>query len=127
MESISSYSGGGISVIAVSLLGNDTTTARDIAEKYDISFPILIDPTAEVYEKYGGAKLPPGTCPVNPQFFVVNHGRVTYATHFPSAPIDEIRAAVDKATALPKPGDSTGSGYKYQKNQPDDPQDSTDH
>ena len=62
IESIdSAYSAWGVSVLAVSLLGDDTTTVRTIARKYDIPFPLLIDPKASIYEKYGGLMIPPGT------------------------------------------------------------------
>jgi len=121
----SRYSDRGLSVIAVSLLGDDTTTVRQIAKKFTVPFQFLIDPKASIYEKYGGTKIQPGTCPVNPQFFVVNQGIVTYATHFPGAPEAEIRTEVEKAIALPGPKDSNGAESEFPADQSEHPEDSS--
>ncbi len=97
------YAAKGVSVLAVSLLGGDTTTVSSIARKQRVTFPMLIDPEGRVYEQYGGVKVPPGTCPANPQFFIIDNGLIAYAAHFPGAPIDEIRKEVDSLIGARKP------------------------
>ncbi len=117
------YADRGVSVIAISLLGDDTTTVRKIAKEYTVPFTFLIDPKASVYENYGGTEIPPGTCPVNPQFFVVNQGIITYATHFPGASRNEIRAEVEKAIALAGLKDTTGSASEHPADKSEHPRD----
>lgn len=88
------YRGKHVSVMVVSLLGDDTVAVSEVVHRLGATFPFLIDPAGTLYEQYGGVTVPPGTCPSNPQFFILNKGIVTYATHFPGAPIDEIQRRI---------------------------------
>ncbi|MEW5702170.1 MAG: peroxiredoxin family protein [Candidatus Zixiibacteriota bacterium] len=99
-----------VSIMAVSLLGGDTATVSRIAGQHRVTFPMLIDPRGKVYEQYGGVKVHPGTCPANPQFFIVDKGLIAYATHFPGAPIDEIRNKVDSLIRARIPDSPRDSG-----------------
>ena len=100
------YSRKGVIVLAVSLLGSDTATVGDVIRNQKTTFPFLIDPEGEVYEQYGGVKLPPGTCPANPQLFILDSGKVAFAKHFPGALTDELRGVLDRINDSGKPAPS---------------------
>ncbi|MBI2842278.1 MAG: TlpA family protein disulfide reductase [Armatimonadetes bacterium] len=90
------YAKKGVTFLAVSLLGDDKETVLSVVRKHKVTFPFLIDPKVEVYPRYGGVKVPPGTCPTNPQLFILDKGKVAYATHFPGAPEAELWKTIDK-------------------------------
>lgn len=100
------YSGKGVTVLAISLLGSDTATVSDVVRNQKTTFPFLIDPEGEVYEQYGGVKLPPGACPANPQLFILDSGKVAFAKHFPGASKDELCAVLDRINDSGKPAPS---------------------
>jgi peroxiredoxin len=97
------YGGKDVTFLAVSLLGGDTNTVRTVVRKYGATFPFLIDTTGDAYRLFGGAKVPPGVCQLSPQFFILNEGKVAYATHFPGTPESDIRERLDE---LIKAGES---------------------
>jgi peroxiredoxin len=85
-----------VTFLAISLLGEDTQTVREVVGKYSLPFSFLSDSQGETYRKFGGMQISPGTCPTNPQFFIINKGKVAYATHFPGTPALGIWTSLDK-------------------------------
>jgi len=102
-KALQDYGGKDVTFLAVSLLGGDTNAVRTVVRKYGASFPFLIDTTGDAYRLFGGAKVPPGVCPLSPQFFILNEGTVAYATHFPGTPDSDIRKRLDELIKVDEP------------------------
>lgn len=49
-----------VELVAVSLLGSDTKTVRDVVNRFDISFRILLDPDGDVTASYTGRYMSDG-------------------------------------------------------------------
>jgi len=82
-------------VLAVSQLGNDRKTVEDVISKNNLSVRFLYDPSGEATALYTGG-YNPGTCPLNNIFLISKVGKISFASHLPGIPEEELIKQINK-------------------------------
>jgi peroxiredoxin len=83
-----------IEVFAVSQLGNDRKTVEDVIHKNNLTVRFLYDPTGEATTRYAG-RYTPGTCPLTNIYLINRAGNISFATHFPGVPDEELTEQIN--------------------------------
>ena len=94
-------------LLAVSLLGKDRKTVKEISEKLKFDFPILFDPEGKTCEEYIGEYVE-ASCPVTNMFVIDQQGIVKYETHYPGNSETEAISALKALIDLETKGSSAG-------------------
>ena len=76
-------------LLIISLLSDDTKTPMIISEKYDLAFPVLLDPAGKVCQQYSGNYLE-GSCPLNNLFIIDKAGAIIDREHYPGLDKSEL-------------------------------------
>jgi peroxiredoxin len=71
-----------LQVVAVSVLGADTTAARQFLARTGVHFPLVLDLSGQTTAAWAG-ECPPNSCPLLSLYFVDSKGIVQFATHYP--------------------------------------------
>jgi peroxiredoxin len=79
-----------VNVVAVSVLGADTTSARQFLTRTQVHFPLLLDLQGQATDSWAGKPVP-GSCPLLSLYFVNSKGIVQFATHYPGISDLELR------------------------------------
>ena len=78
-----------VSIVAISVLGEDRETVETIIKKNNITFQFLYDPHGKAMEIYSG-KYIPGTCPMKNIFIISREGKIAFASHLPGIETNKI-------------------------------------
>lgn len=78
-----------IEILAISQLGEDTTTVKKVITKLKPTFPFLIDPSGKVSKLYTGEYVP-NICPLNNIYFIDKNGIIRFISHYPGLSKQEL-------------------------------------
>ncbi len=79
-----------VTLLIISLLGDDKVTPGKIIEKFALPFPALLDPEGKVCLEYAGTYVPK-SCPLNNLFVIDQGGRVIRKEHYPGLEKSELK------------------------------------
>lgn len=90
------YEKKGIEVVAVSMIGEDRETVKNVISKKKVTFRFLYDPKNEATELYSGGERP-GVCPLRNIFIIQKDGKIAYAGRYPGTQEAEIISQLNEA------------------------------
>ena len=82
-----------LEIVAVSVLGEDEETVRNVISELGVGFPFLIDADGMVIRLYSGGYTP-NSCPVNNIFFIDRKGTIVETSHYPGLPQEDLEEHV---------------------------------
>ncbi len=82
-----------LEIVAVSVLGEDQDTVRNVISELGVGFPFLIDADGMVSKLYSGGYTP-NSCPVKNIFFIDRRGTIVETSHYPGLSQEDLQERV---------------------------------